>query len=423
MKDWFEFHPLKVEIEERPLNPFGRFLMWIFFIIIIFSCFYLYFGKIDIVVSSRGTVIPIGEIKTLQPIEKGVISGIFVKEGDFVKKGDLLLQIDPSIIEINLEEKENRLNLLFNQKNRLISLVEFTAFHCDCEEDKVYYVQNKNYLDSIFSYEKQLEQIKLQLNQSNIELQDYNNLYINSFQRLEKLKSVIDIVAKKDVFELEKETNSLKNKISIQKLKYKELDEKYKEVYNSLIIFKNDFKDKKLEEYIEKEKEYKTLKAEIDNVKIQNQKQSIISPVNGKISKIFIHTIGGVVSPAEELINIVPSETELIVKSEVLNQDIGFIKNGLDVKIKTDTFNFQKYGFFEGNVINVSPFSTEDEKKGSYYEIKIKPSNKFIVVDGVERYLEPGMSVTSEIKVGKRRIIEFFIYPLIQNWNEGMSIR
>ena len=96
----------------------------------------------------------------------------------------------------------------------------------------------------------------------------------------------------------------------------------------------------------------------------------------------MINTIGGVVSPAEKLISIVPKDSPLIVKVNVLNQDIGFVKNDMNSKIKIDTFSFQKYGFFE-----------------------------------------VGMSVTAEIKVGKRRVIEFFIYPIIQYLDEGLSVR
>lgn len=139
--------------------------------------------------------------------------------------------------------------------------------------------------------------------------------------------------------------------------------------------------------------------------------------------KLMINTIGGVVSPAEKLISIVPKDSPLIVKVNVLNQDIGFVKKEMLSKIKIDTFSFQKYGFFEGKIINVGNFSIDDEKLGPVYEVKIEPNGKTLNVEGKERYLEAGMSVTAEIKVGKRRVIEFFIYPIIQYLDEGLSVR
>ena len=110
-------------------------------------------------------------------------------------------------------------------------------------------------------------------------------------------------------------------------------------------------------------------------------------------------------------------------KANVLNQDIGFIKNDMKSKIKIDTFNFQKYGFFEGTIVNVGSYSIKDEKLGDIYEVKIKPDGKKLMVEGKQRYLEAGMSVTAEIKVGKRRVIEFFIYPIVKYLDEGLSVR
>ena len=170
-------------------------------------------------------------------------------------------------------------------------------------------------------------------------------------------------------------------------------------------------------------KEARNLQSEINAINFKNQKQAIVSPVDGYVAKLMINTVGGVVTPAEKLISIVPKDSPLIVKANVLNQDIGFIKDEMKSKIKIDTFNFQKYGFFEGKVINVGSYSIEDEKLGAIYEVKIEPDGKKLMVEGKERYLEVSMSVTAEIKVDKRRVIEFFIYPIIKYLDEGLSVR
>lgn len=210
----------------------------------------------------------------------------------------------------------------------------------------------------------------------------------------------------------------------------------------------NQFKDTKYQELQIIQKEARNLESQINAIKFQNQKQSIISPTAGYVAKLMINTIGGVVTPAEKLISIVPKDSPLIVKVNVLNQDIGFVKKDMQSKIKIDTFSFQKYGFFEGEnrnkseqfhfcrfgtvgyvlkdsrrQINVGNFSIDDEKLGPVYEVKIEPNGKKITVEGEQRYLEAGMSVTAEIKVGKRRVIEFFIYPIIRYLDEGLSVR
>lgn len=138
----------------------------------------------------------------------------------------------------------------------------------------------------------------------------------------------------------------------------------------------------------------------------------------------MVNTEGGVVTPAEKLISLVPDDAPLIVKATVLNQDIGFVIKQMSAAIKIDTFTFQKYGFIKGIVDSIiGNDAIEDEKQGLIYEIKVIPTSTSIMVDGKEKRLEPGMNVTTEIKVGKRKIIEFFIYPIIQYMDEGLSVR
>ena len=120
------------------------------------------------------------------------------------------------------------------------------------------------------------------------------------------------------------------------------------EIQEEKASFISQFKDTKYQELLAIKKEQRNVESEINAIKFQNKKQSIISPTDGFVAKMMINTIGGVVTPAEKLISIVPKDAPLIVKVNVLNQDIGFIKNHMISKIKIDTFSFQKYGFFEG---------------------------------------------------------------------------
>lgn len=126
------------------------------------------------------------------------------------------------------------------------------------------------------------------------------------------------------------------------------LNSALKEAQEEKSSFINQFKDTKYQELLAIQKELRNVQSQVNAINFQNQKQSIISPSDGYIAKMMINTIGAVVSTHEKLISIVPKDAPLIVKVNVLNQDIGFIKNHMISKIKIDTFSFQKYGFFEG---------------------------------------------------------------------------
>lgn len=129
------------------------------------------------------------------------------------------------------------------------------------------------------------------------------------------------------------------------------------------------------------------------------------------------------VTPAQELIALTPVEQPLLIKAQVLNRDIGFIKVGMPVSIKIDTFEFQKYGILHGTVKSISQNSIKDEKLGEVYEVYITPKEHTLMVEGKEKQLSTGMTLNAEIEINKRRIIEFFIYPLIKYLDEGISVR
>jgi len=431
-KDRHEFKPLLVEIEDRPLNPLGRALLWIIVAFITLGGLWLYFAKIDIVVSARGKVIPSGEVKVLQPIETGVISKLLVKEGAFVHKGDVLLEIDPSVTETNLDSKVKNLELLELEIARIMALIEAKEFNPikEYKDKDLLATQRLIYMTTKRGYEQQLSLIKQQKHQVLEQIKsakiDKNRLLEHSknIQKKEKeLLEVIDIIAKSEYDQVHKEAIEYEEQARMKEHDILALGEKLNELSQQELLITQDFQNKLLEELTQKRKEATLLKVEIESIKFQKAKQSITSPVDGYVAKLMVHTIGGVVTPAEKLISIVPKDAPLVVKATVLNQDIGFIKKGMESELKIDTFNFQKYGLIDAKVIHIADDAIEDEKLGPVYEIYLQPKKDFLMVKGEKVYLTSGMSVTAELKVGKRRVINFFLYPLIKYLDEGMSVR
>ncbi len=431
-KDKHEFKPLLVEIEERPLNPLGRSLLWIVVIFMVLTSLWLYFAKVDIVVSARGKVIPDGEVKVMQPIETGVISKILVKEGEQVKKGQVLMEIDPSVTETNLEAKQNRLKVLELELARLNALIEDTLFIPSKVEnmDREIRTQQNIYETLKSSHEQeqgvlndQLEQTEEQLLSAEVDRGRLQQLYENSLIRQRRMEQVLDIVARKEYEKLVDETLNLKEQLSMKTHEVQQLDSKKRELQKQRKLSTQKYKNTLLEQLTKKSKELQALKVEIEAIEFKSAKQRLRSPVDGYVGKLMVHTVGGVVTPAEKLISIVPKSVPLMVKAKVLNKDVGFIKKGMESAVKVDTFNFQKYGLIDGKVKHISDDAVEDEKLGPVYEVYIDPEQTSLEVDGETLPLHSGMSVTAELKVGKRRIIEFFIYPLVKYMDEGMSVR
>lgn len=331
--DSHEFRPLLSEIEERPLNPLGNVIFWLIISFIVIAGLWAYFGKVDIVVTARGIIIPNGEEKVIQPLEKGVVSEIRVEEGDYVAKGQTLAIVSPAEYEPELE-----LNNLREEEARISEQIASDRTKLSVARD----TQNR-------------------------------------------LNSVRDIIPQARYDESVKESTELSHEI------------------NSLYASLNQVRNKRIQ--------------------LEKQRQVLTSPIDGYVNKILIHTIGGVVTPAEKIMTIVPKNAKMVVKAKVLNQDVGFVEENMPVSIKIDTFNFQKYGIINGVVTLVSPNSIQDEKLGDVYEVYIEPQNTTLLVEGKEQSIKFGMTTTNEIKIGKRRIIEFFIYPLIKYMDESIKVR
>lgn len=331
--DAHEFAPVLSEIETAPINPIGPTIFWIIIIFMFIAGLWMYLGKVDVVITARGIVIPAGEEKLVQSLEKGVIESLPVKEGEFVKVGQTLAIVTPAEYEPGLE---------------LNNIAE----------------EEKSLLEQIASNNSRLSVAK------------------SNKARLQEVRDIIP-AAKYD--EAVNEVNSLTHEI------------------NSLNARIAGLRNKRTQ--------------------LEKQRQILTSPIDGYVGQIFIHTVGGVVTPAEKIMSVVPKDAPLSVKATVMNQDIGFVKTGMPVSLKVDTYNFQKYGILDGEVTIVSPNSRNDERLGPVYDVYITPKTKQLTVEGNIEDLKIGMSTTNEIKIGKRRIIEFFIYPLIKYLDESIKVR
>lgn len=146
----------------------------------------------------------------------------------------------------------------------------------------------------------------------------------------------------------------------------------------------------------------------------------LTAPVDGTVQQLAIHTVGGVVTPAQPLMAIVPKDNPIEVEAFVENKDIGFINPGLESVIKIETFPFTKYGTIEAEVTHVSHDAVNDEKRGLVFPARVNLARATIQVENKIVNLTPGMAVTVEIKTAKRRVIEYFLAPLLQYKDESL---
>lgn len=413
-KDHHDFKPILTEIEERPANPLGVYFLWTIISLMLVVVLGLYFVKVDVVVTARGKIIPLGDVKVVQPLETGVITKIHVKEGDFVKEGAMLLEIDSSVDTADLEGKELNLRhskLSMNRINSVLSGKDFDARGTG-QSTEVIKAQRAHY---------QAQKSALKSLQDEISTLDKLLAEAKEDERRQKALAEIGAIAENRYREKMKERINLEKERSSRLAGMEQLREKLLSDYSTNVQTSN------------------TLQAEVSSLKFKQGKRFIVAPVTGYVHLLPVKTVGGVVTTAQPVVGIVPEGTPLEVSAIVMNKDIGYVKEGQTSVIKIDTFDFQKYGTIEGKVEVVNPYSMDDsskdkereknkssdqEQESGGYPIRVKMSSEELKTKNGDIYkLRPGMSVTSEINVGKRRVIEFFLFPVIRYLDEGLKVR
>uniref|UniRef100_A0A7C2V7F2 HlyD family type I secretion periplasmic adaptor subunit n=1 Tax=Hydrogenobacter sp. TaxID=2152829 RepID=A0A7C2V7F2_9AQUI len=428
-----EFKPILAEIQDKPPNPLGRLFLWILLTLMVLVIAWMYFAKVDVVVSARGKVVPDGDLKVLQPFEIGVIRKILVKEGDYVKEGQVLVEIDPTVEVADIQGKER--NLFFHKlTNRRVKAIlsgkEFLASDVTTEsqlQTNLYRVQKEHLKASLKAKEKEIEEIKKVIYSLKEEISKLNHLMNVVLEEEEKLKALViaGAVAEAKYREKVKERLNLEREISLKKNQVEEYMLRLERVMHEIDTIKSEFSEKLLVEAGSSLQQENLLTSEITAVKFKKSKRFITSPVNGYVHLIAVKTVGGIITPAQPLISIVPENTPLVVKAFVLNKDIGFIKPDHNVIVKVDTYDFQKYGTLKGKVKIVSPFSVEDREIGvDGYPVYIKlDSSELKTKDGKIYKIKPGMTVLAEINTGKRRVIELILFPFVKYIDEGLKVR
>lgn len=423
----YEFLPPALEIEETPVSPVKRVLIWIILLITVSTFLWAYFGRVDEVAVARGKIIPDGHVKVVQPMEAGIIRAIHVKEGQVVKDGEVMIELDPTIKQADAQSTSKALSMHLEDRERLISELngadagkKFNGYQRQLKEarEREYRAREEALKLIVGQRQSGLEaarSILVKLEKNTAILNEQVTAYKELYKR--------DYVPKMELLEKQKELHAVENEFEAQKKIVKQSAESLQEAEKNLDALKREREKNILTDIVDRDKNISAIEGEAIKARKKFELEMLRSPVDGTVHGIASYTIGGVVTPAQPTVTVVPLGTHLVVEAMVQNQDIGFLKVGQDAEVKLDTFPFQKYGTIKGKVTWLSPDAFEDEKLGPIYKMKIELNEFSINVDGKMVQLSPGMSLSAEVKTNKRRIIEFFLSPIIKYAKESLTLR
>jgi hemolysin D len=450
--DQTEFLPAALAVQETPPSPLPRVALWMICLLAISIVLWACIGQLEVVAVASGKIIPSDRVKTIQPLELSKIKSLDIKEGQSVKKGQLLMQLDPTQADADLEKIQEE--YITERLTCAGSYAIIDALKNDKPPQSVPF----NWAFCV-GHDK-LKSLKLPAKQ----VSQYSEMYQGQWQ--EYLAKQDDFQAQiQQMIALKQSTQVFKDKIiqTLPLVKQREAD--FKELYDQAYLSKHKYFEQ-LQLKIEQEKDLdaassklKEIQASLSQLKAQketyeaqfhralwdqvNQSQKniqllaqewiksqmrqnsyrLIAPVDGVVQQLVVHTLGAVVTPAQALMLIVPEEDTLEVDALLPNKDIGFVKVGQNATLKIETFPYTRFGIVPGKVTSISQDAIADEKLGLVYTVRLKLEKNSLDIHGKKIPLSPGMAVTAEIKTDHRRVIDYFLSPLLQATQESFRER
>ena len=436
----YEFLPAAEEIIETPAAPFGAVVIWLTTILLVLALAWAYLGQIDIVAVGNGRVSTEGSIKVVQSVSYGVVKRITAQEGQRVHKGDVLVELDKTTAEKELATTTQSLNIARAERDILRRLAmgngaddiinsagvsdeakavlrEFTASQLALASAKEQALKG-----SVASHQRQLQfnqQTKAQLEGEAQKLKDRQT---KVKQKLESANAIERIRLQNELDTLEQRITTANSAVTSQGQQVLQSQLTLAQTQSQSQVSLAETNSSIGGQVITQEQRIAELENNLAKAKRALEQTTITAPVDGTILALNTRTIGGVVNVAERIAQIVPDNDLLYVDVTLDNQDVGFVRVGQRVVIKVATYPFQRYGYLEGTVENISPDAIQDEKKGLVYKAKVKLSGANSSKKNRLKLL-PGMSVSAEITTGKRRIIKFFLDPLMTHVDDSLKVR
>lgn len=426
------FLPAVLEIEVAPPSPIGRAILWTILALFSMSIVWATLGEVDIVAIAQGQIIPSGHSKTVQPLGIGTVSAIHVREGQRVHAGEVLIELDPTSTTADVDR------LTVEQHTAAREMARYRQLTAWLQAQREPGTQIRPVTDDPLLY-RQWREFESRLAILAREQEKQRAERQTALRQVEKLESLLPIIARRardqqalaeqkllpeqQYLETEQERLKAFHDLRAHQSRVSELDAAIQELESRIGFTRNEFHRQTLERFEDAERRHAIAQQDLIKAETRARAQLIKAPVDGVVQQLAIHNVGAVVTPAQALMIIVPQEDVLEVEAFLQNKDIGFVEVGQSARIKIDAFPFTKYGTIAGKIVGLSNDAVADERRGLEYKMRVSLERSQIQVNDKSVMLSPGMTVTVESKMGTRRMIEYFLSPLLRYKDESVRER
>ncbi|MCA7991403.1 HlyD family type I secretion periplasmic adaptor subunit [Burkholderia cepacia] len=432
------FQPAHLELVETPVHPAPRWTARLIMSLAASAVLIACIAKLDIVATATGKLAPDAKVKVIQPAITGVVREIAVKDGQRVNVGDLLVRLDTAQAAADEDKaKSSRLDAAFAaaRANALLSAlqsgrepdvskIDGALPERQDEAKNLVAGMYREYQDKLSSARSELAKREAELDSANQEIAKLAataplaRAQANDYKALATDK----YVARNDYLDKEQTALEQEHELAAQRSHARELAAGIVEQRADIAQTVSQFRREQLDAL---EKATEQLRQSTDDETKANTRQALLSltsPVSGTVQQLATHTLGGVVTTAQALMEIVPDDA-VEVEATVENKDVGFLKIGQRAAVKIDAFPYSRYGMLEGTVVDLSNDAVQDKKLGLAFTVRIRLKSNRMRIDDRWIALTPGMTVKAEIKTGKQTVAQYLLGPLVEGAQESMHER
>jgi hemolysin D len=452
-RDAREFLPAALEVVETPPSPAARVVAYTVVLFAAIALAWAFIGKVDIIATAPGRVLPTGRVKQVQPMDTGAVVAIHVQDGDRVKAGQLLIELDPTTTAADSTMVSDGLVQAELDVARLIALKAMGEGGRG----------PANLAPPASATPAQLAQaratMRAQADQQTAKLADFDEQIAaksaevaQSAATVAKVQASIPILSEKErmrrdlqakgygttfaLLDAQQSLSEARLELEVQAQRGAQAQATKAALLKQRREAGSQFVAAVLTDLAKAEQRRKELSQEFVKAKTRSSRTQLRAPVDGTVEQLAINTVGGVVTPAQRLLTIVPDRQQLVIDAELANRDVGFVRPGQIVDIKVETFTFTRYGLLKGRVVRVSrdvvaadrsPEAVDSPAERAMrppgYIARIVLDSTSMMINGERESLQPGMAVTAEIKTGRRTIIDYLLSPLAKRTSESLRER
>lgn len=413
-----------------------RLTLWTIFAFVLLAILWAGFARLDEVTRGEGKAIPSSRLQKIQNLEGGIVTELFVHEGQIVEAGTPLLHLDDTRFASNVGETEADKLGLRAKIDRLTAEAEDKDFVISDEIVKLAPDVARGELDLFNSRRRQFQNeisgLQEQLVQKKQELRDFQSKqkqYKNSLGLLQQEIKMSEpllasgAISKVEILRLRRTEVETKGLLDSITLSIPKADSETKEIENKIGESRNRFQSDALSQLNEARTNLSKAESTGKALKDRVDRTMVVSPVRGIVQQVMVNTIGGVIQPGSDLVEIVPLDDKLLIEVKIQPRDIAFLHPGQHAMVKFTAYDYTTYGGLDGELVQISPDTVTDKEGHSYYIARLRTDKNYLGTKEHPMLIIPGMVATVDILTGKKSILSYLLKPIIRAKAEALRER